>query len=201
MRGDRTEYCAILNGLELFWSSETTHLRLASSYSQNARVEAGVQVKPGQQGGNWGGHCCPFAEQLGPDMLPEPLSRTVCGLPAALSAILIIPLRFPVAVGSKVTLMVQCAPAATVGPQSSVSPKFVVGVILVMLSMAVPELARVRGKGWLVWPTISMPKPKLVADTATFGDPLPNDSPPPQPMNGNNPQSTIARDIFTMAFS
>ena len=57
-------------------------------------------------------------------MLPEPLSRTVCGLPTALSAILIMPLRFPAAVGSKVTLIVQFAPAASVGPQSSVSPKF-----------------------------------------------------------------------------
>lgn len=134
-------------------------------------------------------------------MLPEPLSRTVCGLPAALSAILIMPLRFPEAVGPKVTLIVQFAPAASVMPQSSVSAKFAVAVMLVRFSVAVPEFDRMTGRGWLVWPTISTPKPRLVADRAAFGEPLPNEAPPPQPMNGHNPQSAIVRDLFTIAFA
>ncbi len=48
---------------------------------------------------------------------PVPVRLTLCGLPAALSVIDSVPVRVPVAVGVKVTLMVQLAPAATEAPQ------------------------------------------------------------------------------------
>src|SRR5207237_2751834 len=47
-------------------------------------------------------------------LVPLPLKATVCGLPVALSVILTLALRVPVAVGVKVALMVQEAPAASV---------------------------------------------------------------------------------------
>jgi hypothetical protein len=47
---------------------------------------------------------------------PVPDSPTECGLPGALSVIVTAPVRFPAAVGVKVTLMVQLAPAATLEP-------------------------------------------------------------------------------------
>ena len=52
-----------------------------------------------------------------------------------------VPLRFPAAVGSKVTSILQLAPTAISELQSSVSPKFVLASIAVILKDAVPELA------------------------------------------------------------
>ena len=49
--------------------------------------------------------------------MPAPVRLAICGLPLALSAIVIDPLRAPVAVGVNVTLMAQFAPWATVEPQ------------------------------------------------------------------------------------
>src|SRR5215510_1457004 len=45
--------------------------------------------------------------------VPEPLKATDCGLPGALSVIATLALRLPLAVGVKVTLMKQEAPAAS----------------------------------------------------------------------------------------
>jgi hypothetical protein len=45
---------------------------------------------------------------------PAPLSATLCGLPEALSEILIVPARLPPAVGLKVTEIEQLAPVLTV---------------------------------------------------------------------------------------
>src|SRR5258706_15082825 len=53
----------------------------------------------------------------GPTAVPVPVRLAVCGLPAALSVTVIVPVRVPAAVGVKVTLMVQFAPAATEVPQ------------------------------------------------------------------------------------
>src|SRR5438094_551825 len=55
---------------------------------------------------------CPlYARELGErvtaEVVPVPLRLTVCGLPAALSVIVSVALRVPVAVGVKVTLTVQ----------------------------------------------------------------------------------------------
>lgn len=54
-----------------------------------------------------------------------PVSATVCGLGGlvALSVILSVPVRVPLAVGEKVTFIVQLAPAATLPMQLSVSAK------------------------------------------------------------------------------
>ena len=80
-------------------------------------------------------------------LAPVPVKPTVCGLPTALSEMLIVPLRVPVAVGVKVTLIVQLAPAASELPQLSVcakSPAFVpVTARLVMLKRALPLLDKV----------------------------------------------------------
>jgi hypothetical protein len=59
------------------------------------------------------------AERLatGPLPVPVPERLTICGLPLALSVMVTAPLRVPVAVGVKVTLIVQLFPAATLVPQ------------------------------------------------------------------------------------
>jgi hypothetical protein len=67
----------------------------------------------------------------------SPVSATVSGL-VALSVMLSVAVRIPIAVGEKITLMVQLAPAATLPPQLSVrvnSDAFVpLTEILVILS-------------------------------------------------------------------
>lgn len=50
----------------------------------------------------------------GASTIPVPVSGTLCGLPVALSAMLILALRVPVAAGVNVTEIVQLAPAASV---------------------------------------------------------------------------------------
>lgn len=72
-------------------------------------------------------------------VVPVPLRETVCGLPGALSATEIVPLRLPEALGVKVTWIVQFAPDARLEPlQVSVSPKLGVTAVLAMLSVVVP---------------------------------------------------------------
>jgi hypothetical protein len=50
-------------------------------------------------------------------LAPVPERLTVCGLPVALSEMVRLPLRVPVAVGVNITLIVQFAPAVTLVPQ------------------------------------------------------------------------------------
>lgn len=50
-----------------------------------------------------------FTAGLDVDELPVPVSLTVCGLPLALSVMVMEPVRVPVAVGVNVTLIVQGA--------------------------------------------------------------------------------------------
>jgi hypothetical protein len=45
-----------------------------------------------------------------------------------------------------------------------------------MLSDAVPGLVRVTGSGWLVVPTTSTPKLKVIVDKVAFGNPPRNHS-------------------------
>ncbi len=54
------------------------------------------------------------------EVSPAPERATVCGLPLALSVIVTIADRAPAAVGVKVTMIVQFAPAATLVPQAFV---------------------------------------------------------------------------------
>lgn len=76
--------------------------------------------------------------------VPVPESEIVCGLPVAESTIEIDPVRVPDAVGVKVTLIVQDPLfAATEVPQLLVSPKSPLGVMLVILSGAVPVFVSV----------------------------------------------------------
>ena len=86
-------------------------------------------------------------------MVPLPDSATVCGLLLALSLILTEPVRLPIAVGVKVTLMVHLAPPARLLPQLFVCAKSPLVVMLVMLSDTVPVLVRVTGLEALVVPT------------------------------------------------
>jgi len=81
---------------------------------------------------------------------PVPVSATLCGLPAALSVMLTLPVRFPVAVGLKVMLIAQFAPpASVVGLTGHVlvcakSPLLVPpAAMLVIVSAAVPVLVTV----------------------------------------------------------
>jgi hypothetical protein len=64
-----------------------------------------------------------------------------------------VPLSVPVAVGEKVTLIVQEPPPETLPTQLSVSPKPVVAATLVMVSALVPVLVMVTCCGPLVVPT------------------------------------------------
>jgi hypothetical protein len=72
-----------------------------------------------------------------------PASDTVCGLGGlvALSVIVRVPVRAPVDVGEKVTLIVQFAPAAMPPPQLSISPKsLALAPVIIRLAMVKTEL-------------------------------------------------------------
>ena len=82
-------------------------------------------------------------EKLTLDAAPVPVRLTVCGLPVALSATVIVPGWLPAAVGVNVTLMEQLAPAATETAQVLVWAYGALAVMLVIFSAAVPELVSV----------------------------------------------------------
>ena len=91
--------------------------------------------------------------------VPVPVAVSVCGLPAALSVMVSVALRAPAAVGLKVTLKVQLAPAASVAgsvPQVFVwakSPAFAPPmVMLLMVSVPVPGFVSVTFCAALVVP-------------------------------------------------
>jgi hypothetical protein len=76
---------------------------------------------------------------------PVPLKLTACGLPDALSVTLSVPVRAPVAVGVKVTLIVQLDPAVNADPQLLVWLKLPLAAMLLMASDAVPLFESVTG--------------------------------------------------------
>src|SRR5438876_852284 len=94
---------------------------------------------------------------------------TMCGLPAALSVIVIVPDLAPVAVGVNVTLVVQFAPAATGVPQVLVWAYCALAAMLVTLSAALPVLLSVTDCAALVVFSSWLPKLKFVADKLTMG--------------------------------
>lgn len=102
-------------------------------------------------------------ERLTTPESPVPDKETDCGLPGPLSAILIAAERLPMAVGVKVTLIVQLAPAPTELPQVLVwekSPLLVpVTLTLVMLRLALPLL--VRTMFWAVLGVLTAWLPKV----------------------------------------
>jgi hypothetical protein len=69
---------------------------------------------------------------------PVPESETVWGAPPALSAMVRVPLRVPVAVGVKITEIVQFCPTFTPVPQLSLLEKSPLAVTPVIVRKAVP---------------------------------------------------------------
>ena len=67
---------------------------------------------------------------------PVPDNATVCGLPAALSVKLRVPVRVPAAEGLKVTLTVQLALTARVGLQLELAEKSPLAAMLLTLMVA-----------------------------------------------------------------
>ncbi len=116
-----------------------------------------------------------------------PLREMVCGLPAALSVNVTVPVTLPVVFGTRVTLMAQLAPAASVAPQVLVSAKFALTAIPEIASGAVPLLVSVMSRGSLVEPSSSVPKVRLLAENETPGDP-----PFPHPLSAQDPSSIAA---------
>jgi hypothetical protein len=74
----------------------------------------------------------------------------VWGLPVALSVTVTVPGWLPMAVGVKVTLMEQFAPAATEAPQVLVWAYCALATMLAMVNAAVPELVSVTDCAALV---------------------------------------------------
>jgi len=116
-----------------------------------------------------------------------PLRETTCGLSAALSVNVTVPVRLPVVFAASVTLIAQFAPAARVEPQLLVCAKFALAAMLVIASEAVPVLVRVMSRGSLAVPSTSWPKVRLLAEKDTLGDP-----PLPQPLSAQNPRTPTA---------
>jgi hypothetical protein len=85
---------------------------------------------------------------------PVPDKTIFCGLPEALSVIVMLPARLPVAVGVNVTEIWQLPPAARDVLQVLVSPKSPDAAIPVMLSALVPVLVKVTIWGLPVVPTV-----------------------------------------------
>ena len=111
---------------------------------------------------------------------PVPVSETVCGEPLALSAIVNVPVRFPDAVGVKVTEMLQLAPAATLVPaQVSVSAKLPEVLIEVMANVPGPEFVSFTDWAALVEPMLCEAKVRLVGENITAGTPDPAAIPVP----------------------
>ena len=85
--------------------------------------------------------------------VPIPVSDKLCGLPEALSVTVTEPDRVPTAVGVKVTLIVQLAPAASAVPHVFVWAKLPVLVIAEIVSGALPVFESVALWTALVVPT------------------------------------------------
>jgi hypothetical protein len=100
---------------------------------------------------------------------PLPPKFTTCGLPAALSLMVMEPVRLPAAVGVNVTLMVQLAPTAKLAPQVLSCAKSPVATMLVIIKAAEPVLLNVTACGALVVPKGWLEKVRLMTDKLTTG--------------------------------
>lgn len=104
-------------------------------------------------------------ERLATGLKPVPLSETCCGLVGSEFVTRKVAVRVPPAVGVKVTLIVQLAPAAKVEPQVVVrakSPAFVpVKEVTIEVRLVVPMLLRVTTWAELVVPATWLPKVRL----------------------------------------
>lgn len=103
--------------------------------------------------------------------VPVPVRVTVCGLPAALSAMVNVAVRLPAAAGVNVTLIVQVPPPASELPQVLVwekSPPLVpVTVMLVKLKVALPLLVTVTVWAAAGVPTNWLPKVRMLEERPT----------------------------------
>src|SRR5439155_5880093 len=90
-------------------------------------------------------NCAPKPQPDGERLttVPVPESDTLCGLPEALSVMVSVPVRDPMAEGINVTLIEQLAPAATLVPQPFVWAKSPLTAMLEMLSAMLPVFVRV----------------------------------------------------------
>ena len=104
-------------------------------------------------------------------VVPVPVRTAVCGLLGSLSATLKVALAAPAAVGLKVTLMAQFAPAANVVPQVVVCAKDAADVPVILtatlLAVVVPLLVNVKVCAVLAWPMAWLPKEPVVGDKKT----------------------------------
>jgi hypothetical protein len=101
---------------------------------------------------------------------PVPESGTVCGLFAALSVIVRLPVSGPSWVGVKVTLIVQLFPAASVLPQVVLFlAKSPLVAMLLMSSVTVATFLTVTIFAGLVMPTTTSPHASEVGDRETTG--------------------------------
>ena len=111
-------------------------------------------------------------ERLTPDAVPVPVRVTDCGLPVALSVILIEAERLPLAAGVNVTLIAQLPFAASEVPQALIcakSPLFVpVTDMLVRVKLALPVLVKVTDCEALATPTGWFPKATLDGERLTL---------------------------------
>jgi hypothetical protein len=83
-------------------------------------------------------------ESVAPGPAPVPVRLAVWVVGLALSVTVTVPVLCPLAVGLKLTLMLQEAPATTLEPQVLVWEKLPVTAMLVILRAAVPVFERVR---------------------------------------------------------
>ncbi len=84
-----------------------------------------------------------------------------------MSVIEMMPLRVPIAVGLKVTVIVQLPPAFNLEPQLFTCEKSPLAVMLLIFKVAVPGLVSVTVCGVLVVPTSWLPKLRLLLDSVT----------------------------------
>jgi hypothetical protein len=109
---------------------------------------------------------------IGP-RIAVPVRPTACGLPDASLVLATVPLLVPTAVGVKVTLIVQLAPARTFVPQVFAWAKSPLATMLVMARDRLPLFVRVTGCAGLVVPTRWVAKLKLEGERATTGAKMP----------------------------
>jgi hypothetical protein len=98
-------------------------------------------------------------------VVPVPARLIDCGLVGALSTMLNVPVREPVAVGLKVTLMAQFALVARLAGQLLVCEKSPLAEIVLIVSAFVPQLVNVTICAVLVVPTFWPVNVKLPGET------------------------------------
>lgn len=101
--------------------------------------------------------------------VPLPDRVIACGLPAALSEIVTAPARAPLVAGLNVIEIEQVSLGARLFPQVVVSPKSPLGLMLLMVSAALPVLASVTIFAALVVPTAWSGKATLVVERLAAG--------------------------------